>query len=120
MRLLDAIAYLIFITIEIVKGSLQIARDAFTPGVDSTPAIVEFPLRCRTDLEVTALASSITITPGTLVLGTAASDGVAPPILYVHALYGSSKDDILTGLRDMERRLLRITRGRAAERGERA
>ena len=35
------------------------------------PAIVEFPLRCRSDLEISVLASSITITPGTMVLGIA-------------------------------------------------
>ncbi|MDO5533764.1 MAG: Na+/H+ antiporter subunit E [Propionibacteriaceae bacterium] len=117
MRVLHAVSYVAYITREIVKGSWDVVRDTVTSGVDSTPAIVEMPLRCRSDLEVTALASSITITPGTLVLGTAdAAEGTAP-VLFVHSMYGRSRDEILAGLRDMEDRLLRVTRGRV-ERGE--
>lgn len=115
MRLLYALGYVAWIAGQVVKGSFDVARDALTPGVGSTPAIVELPLRCRTDLEVTAMASSITITPGTIVLGTAASAGDTPPVLYVHSLYARSREEIMAGLHDMERRLLRVTRGRRAE-----
>lgn len=112
MRLWYLASYLLFIIREVYVGSWAIARDTLTPGVDSTPAIVELPLRCRSDLEITALTSSITITPGTLVLGTAAAQGSRPPTVFVHSLYGASREEILAGLRDMESRLLRVTRGR--------
>ena len=114
MRVIHLLAYIGYIVIEILKGSWDVVRDTITPGVGSTPSIVEMPLRCRTDLEVTALASSITITPGTLVVGTAyAGEGdEEPPVLFVHSLYGSGREDVLDGLRDMERRLLLVTRGR--------
>lgn len=114
MRVLYALGYLVWIAVEIVKGSFDVARDALTPGVGSTPAIVEYPLRCRTDLEVTVMASSITITPGTIVLGTASARDGEPPVLYVHSLYSRSRADIIAGLDEMETRLLRATRGRRA------
>ena len=111
MRLWHLLSYLLFIVREVLKGSWQIASDALTPGHAATPAIVELPLRCRSDLEVTAMASSITITPGTLVVGTAsAADEDGTPTLFVHSLYGRSRPEILDGLRDMESRLLRVTR----------
>lgn len=111
MRLWHLLSYLLFIGREVLKGSWLIASDALTPGHDATPAIVELPLRCRSDLEVTAMASSITITPGTLVVGTAsAADEGDTPTLFVHSLYGRSRAEILDGLRDMESRLLRVTR----------
>lgn len=112
MRLLHLLSYVAFILAEVVKGSWHVARDALTPGLDSTPAIVELPLRCRSDLEITAMASSITITPGTLVLGTAAAQGDDPPTLFVHSLYEPDRAQLIAGLRDMESRLLRVTRGR--------
>ncbi|MDN5571984.1 MAG: Na+/H+ antiporter subunit E [Propionibacteriaceae bacterium] len=113
MRLWYFVSYVAWIVLEVIKGSIDVARDAVTPGVGSTPAIVKLPLRCRTDLEVTAMASSITITPGTIVLGTASAQGGAPPVLYVHSLYGGTRAEIMAGLHEMEDRLLRVTRGRA-------
>src|SRR5699024_8090352 len=77
------------------------------------PMIVELPLRCATDLEVTLFASSITITPGTLVAAIAAGTSTQPPVLFVHALFEDSEEDALAGLTDMESRLLAMTRGRA-------
>lgn len=116
---LRVVGYAAWIGKEIVVGAVDIAKDALTPGVAMDPAIVELPLRCRTDLEISLMASSITITPGTVVLGVAAADGGTPPTLFVHAIYGSDADGVLEGLRDMEDRLLKMTRGRAPERIDR-
>lgn len=115
MNLRYTCSYVPWILAEVVKGSWNVLRDAVTPGIDSTPMIVELPLRCRSDLEITAMASSVTITPGTLVVGTAsAHDGVGPS-LFVHSLYVDSRPQLLADLREMESRLLRATRGRAAD-----
>jgi multicomponent Na+:H+ antiporter subunit E len=114
IRLWYAVLYLGYIVVEITRGAANVARDAFTPGLGSRPQIVELPLRCRTDMEITLLASSITITPGTMTVGIApaAPDGSSPPCLYVHGMYADDRQDLLDSLRDMERRLLRMTRGR--------
>lgn len=107
-----ALRYVGFITRELAAGALKVARGAFTPGIQATPAIVEVPLRCRTDLEVTLMTSSITITPGTLVVGVAAGTADQPVTIFVHDMFSGGRADTLAGLTDMEDRLLRMTRGR--------
>lgn len=111
---LRALVYAGWIGVEIVKGALDIARDVATPGTAMSPAIVQLPLRCITDLEISLMASSITITPGTVTLGVAAAQGEDPPTLFVHAIYGQDPDELRADLRDMEQHLLTMTRGKAA------
>jgi len=73
---------------------------------------------CRTDLEVTVLSSLITLTPGTLTLGTrregavgdAAGDPDARRLLYVHGLYADDADGLRADIHDMERRMLHALR----------
>ena len=108
--------YSLWLTGEIVKGALDVARDAVLPGVAMDPAILELPLRCSTDLEISVMASSITITPGTITVGIAGAAGDTPPTLYVHAIYAAAPEEVRAGLRDMEDHVLRMTRGRAWER----
>jgi multicomponent Na+:H+ antiporter subunit E len=103
--------YGLYITKEVLTGSFDVARDILTPRKGATPMIVEFPMACTTDAEITLMASSITITPGTLTLGITPANGSAPATLFVHSMYNRTREDVLTGLRDMERRLLRATRG---------
>lgn len=103
--------YVLYITKELWVGAFRVAGTAFRPGTHSSPAIVEFPLRCRTDLEVMLLTSSITITPGTLVLGVAAALDGTPPTIFVHDMFSTGRTSVVAGLRDMEDRLLLMTRG---------
>ncbi|WP_333937918.1 Na+/H+ antiporter subunit E [Brevibacterium sp. BDJS002] len=113
MRFVHGITYLAYIGWAIVTGSATIVTRLFRPGQYAQPMIVEVPLRCVTDLEVTMFASSITITPGTLVTAIAAGTSTQPPVLFVHALFEASEESALEGLYDMESRLLAMTRGRA-------
>ena len=73
--------------------------------------IVQLPLRCVTDFEITSMAQSITITPGTLVVATASGTSKTPPTLFVHSLFADSEQEVLDGLYDMEDRLLKALRG---------
>jgi multicomponent Na+:H+ antiporter subunit E len=109
MRLWYAVRYALWLIGEILKGTFMIARDVLTPGRRSTPQILEYPLRCETDLEITLMASSITITPGTLTLGIASAGAEGRPTLFVHAMYA---DELASELGEMQRRLLLATRGR--------
>lgn len=104
--------YAVWLFTEILSGTTDVARDTLTPGRSSRPQILEFPLRCETDVEITVMASSITITPGTLTLGIAPAGSDRPATLFVHALYA---DDLAAELREMETRLLRATRGKGAD-----
>lgn len=105
------IAYLVWLVGQVISGSLTVARRAMSPGRFAEPSIVAFPLRCETDLEVTWMASSITITPGTLVVGTAHGSDVEPVTVFVHSVFDQDRESVHEGLRDMEDRLLRMTRG---------
>lgn len=113
MRIFHGISYLGYIGWAIVTGSVTIVTRVLRPGQYAQPMIVEIPLRCVTDLEVTLFASSITITPGTLVTAIAAGTSTQPPVLFVHALFEDSEEAAMEGLYDMESRLLAMTRGRA-------
>lgn len=112
MRAWYTLSYVLWILGEIVKGSFAVARGVFSPSTRSSPAIVEYPLRATTDVEIIAMASSITITPGTLVVGTAHGTVDEGPSLFVHVLFAGSREEIVEELREMEDRLLRATRGR--------
>lgn len=114
MRLIHGFSYVFYILWAIITGSFTIVSRLFLiNGTYARPMIVELPLRCATDLEVTVFASSITITPGTLVTAIAAGTSTTPPVLFVHALFEDSEESALAGLIDMETRLLAMTRGRA-------
>lgn len=111
---LGSLAYVLFLVKEVFVGAARVVGYALAPSGFPAPAIVELPLKGRTDLEIALMASSITITPGTLVVGTASARYGAPPTLYVQCVLGDSREDAVAGLHDMERRLLRATRGRRA------
>lgn len=112
MRLIHGISYVGFIVWAIITGSATVVARLFHSDY-AQPMIVELPMRCATDLEVTLFASSITITPGTLVTAIAAGTSTTPPVIFVHALFEESEESALGGLIDMESRLLSMTRGRA-------
>lgn len=110
---LRLIGYFLWIGKEIVSGTVDVLVGLFSPSGYSGPMIVQLPLRCTTDLEITMFASSITITPGTLVAAIAASDGADdPPTLFVHVLFSESEAEAMDGLYDMETRLLTAMRGK--------
>ncbi|CAN5448403.1 hypothetical protein BH23ACT6_BH23ACT6_03740 [soil metagenome] len=112
---LSGIRYAGFIAWEVVAGTVTVGLDAFTPGKNATPMIVEYPLRCATDVEITFMASSITITPGTITIGVAPALEHAPATLFVHSMYSSSREELLDELHVMESKLLMATRGRDGE-----
>lgn len=111
MRAWYTFTYVLWIIGEIVKGSFAVAAGVYSPRTRSSPAIVEYPLRATTDLEIIAMASSITITPGTLVVGTAHGTLEEGPSLFVHVLFADSREQVVEDLREMEQRLLRASRG---------
>lgn len=96
---------------EVIAGSFQVARKAVAAGPFATPSIIRYDLRCERDLEVTWMASSITITPGTLVVGTAHGTDTEPVTLFVHCVFDQDREEVVAGLREMEDRLLRMLRG---------
>lgn len=114
MRVWFALGYLVFLVREVTAGSLRVAGNVMVRR--TRPSIVQYRLRCRTDLEVAAFTSSITVTPGTLVVGLAGARDGESATIFVHSLFTTDRAGVVAGLTDMEDRLLRVTRGRAADR----
>ena len=101
-RLLGFIAYYLW---EMVKSNAVIAYDVLTPTHHMKPGVIAVPLSAKTDLEITALANLITMTPGTLSLD------VTPDrrTLYVHAMYITDADALRRDIKDnLERRVLAL------------
>lgn len=111
IRIWYAFTYVIWIGFEVCKQSVRLGWDFMTPGLEVSPSIVEFPLHASTKLEIAAIESSITITPGTLTLGIYEPPDGSTKSLFVHFLYAHTHEAAIDELEGMERRLLRATRG---------
>jgi multicomponent Na+:H+ antiporter subunit E len=71
----------------VIKANLDVVYRALHPQMPIKPGIVKVKTALRTDSGITALANSITLTPGTLTVDLT-DDGV----LYVHWINVKSKD----------------------------
>lgn len=102
----------------LVTSSEAVLKDLVTPGDQARSGIARIRSNCRTDAEVTLLSALITLTPGTLALGTRRAgargeepgDPGATRLLYVHGLYADDADALRGEIHDMERRLLHAMR----------
>lgn len=107
------LGYAPWLTWQLVLATIRLARDVGTPGSTQRPRIVKLSMAGMTDLEVAMLTSSITITPGTLVLAIAPDDELGPRAAYVHGLFGEDEDALVAELEEMRRRVVRAVRGRS-------
>jgi multicomponent Na+:H+ antiporter subunit E len=91
VRALPGLAwYVPWLLVEIVKANLAVTRVVLDPRLPVDPVVVRVRPRLTTDLGVTALANSITLTPGTITLDVDDGD------LIVHALTPVSAEEIET------------------------
>lgn len=73
---------------ELVRANLNVARLVFSPKIDIQPGIVEIKTRLKTPLGRLALANSITLTPGTLVVD------IRGDSLFVHWINVTAQDPV--------------------------
>ncbi len=106
-KLRRVIGFIVFFGWEVIKANLRVAYEVMTPGHHMKPAILAIPLDVKTDLEITAFANLITLTPGTLSLEVSEDRQT----LFIHAMYVDDvtlfKGELKKGL---ERRLLKVLR----------
>ncbi len=69
-------------------ANFQVAWEVLTPKMHQTPRIIRYPVGDLSDAHRTALASAITLTPGTLVIDVSPGDSW----LYVHCMYAKDRD----------------------------
>lgn len=96
---------------QLTVSVVRLAADVCTPGSTQRPRIVKLPLGDLTDLEVSLLTSSITITPGTLVLGVSTQDGPESRAAFVQSLFGEDEAAVHADLEGMRAKVLAATRG---------
>jgi multicomponent Na+:H+ antiporter subunit E len=88
-----------WLSVEIVKSSIDVARRVLSPSMPISPTVFEVRASQRTDMGRVVFANSITLTPGTVTMDV---DG---DLLRVHALSRESVDYLLEG--EMDRRVTR-------------
>jgi len=117
-RILHAVGFVLYLLWEILASNINLAVLSLRPGDPTSyldSCIVGIPLTVSSDLEITLLASVITLTPGTLSMDLGKNEK-GERVLYVHNLQvgkgkeGEFRDGIKNGF---ERRILQITRGKA-------
>lgn len=83
-RIFAAIEFLIFYLKEVFVSNMKVAHDVLTPTLHMNPALVHVPLeQPLSDVQLTALANLITMTPGTLSVDVAEDR----KSLFIHAMY---------------------------------
>jgi multicomponent Na+:H+ antiporter subunit E len=94
---------------DLVRANLEVSFDVLTRQSRLRPGIIAVPLDVKTDAEITALASLLTLTPGTTALDVSPDRST----MYVHFMYldedgpEAARRKIKEGL---ERHLLEVTR----------
>jgi len=81
-RPLAALAYVALVLGDIVVANLRVARLVLSPVARLRPRLVEVPLAVRDPVVASALAATVTLTPGTVSVDLDLERGV----LLVHAL----------------------------------
>ena len=107
-RLVRLVVYVPYLLKEIAVANLQIAYVVLHPDLPIDPKIVQLRAAVWDDAAVTALANSITLTPGTLTVS------VSERSFDIHSLTAGSRTDLFDG--GLERAVRFVFYGRAAAR----
>ncbi len=99
-RVLGLARYLPWLTLEIVKSSLTVARLILHPKMPISPGLVRVRATQKTDLGRSIFANSITLTPGTITLD------IRGEHVLVHALTELGAEDLEGG--EMDARCTRM------------
>lgn len=95
-RIPKQIKYFSILIIEIIKANILVAKIVLSPKINIKPGIIAVPLRTRTNGGITAIANTITLTPGTLTIDVSDDRSV----LYVHSIDASDPEAVCKSIRD--------------------
>ncbi len=105
-----AAAYVVFLIWSIIKSSIQVAAIILSPHGRLRQGIVAIPVDTQNDFELAALATSITLTPGTLSIDVG-ENAEGQRVLYVHNLVVDDPETMRREIKeDFEKRILRFSR----------
>ena len=108
-RIYYFIRYLFVFAKALTMANIDVAKKALAPTIDFHPGFLAVPMKASTDFEITSLANSITLTPGTI------SVHVAPDrrTIVIHAIdVGADPEAVRKDVREtLEANILKWTRG---------
>jgi multicomponent Na+:H+ antiporter subunit E len=93
-----ALLYLLTFLFEVLTANIDVARRVLSPRLPIEPDVLVIPLRVETDLAITTIANSITLTPGTLTMDYDESRNA----LFVHAIDASDREAVVEPIRTWE------------------
>ena len=105
-RPLRVVEYAAVVLYDVVVANLQVAAIILGPLSRLRPAFVRVPLELRTDFAVTVLASTVTLTPGTVSVEVE-DDATGRRWLVVHALRCLDADEMVRTIKERYERRLR-------------
>ncbi|WP_408958463.1 Na+/H+ antiporter subunit E [Natrinema sp. 74] len=83
---------------ELLRANIDVAYRVLSPGMPIEPEVILVPLRVESDVAITVIANSITITPGTVTLDYDSETNA----LYVHGVNGRDPEAIAEPIRTWE------------------
>lgn len=89
---LIGIRYLLMVVGDIIKANFEVAVLVIGPSKKLDPAFIPVPLNIRHEFPITILASTVSLTPGTV----SAEISEDKRWLYVHVLHLTDKDALIT------------------------
>ncbi|WP_435195513.1 Na+/H+ antiporter subunit E [Natronomonas sp. EA1] len=99
-----AVRYVLVFLRELITANVDVAYRVLAPSMPIEPDIIAVPLRVESDLAITTIANSITLTPGTLTM----DHDPETNTLFVHAIDGRDPDAVVAPIRTWEDYALRI------------
>jgi len=98
-RLTKFVSYFLKI---LIQSNLVVAKQVMTPGLEIAPRIIKYSVEGMTPAQITFLASTITLTPGTLSADISDCHG----FLYIHAMFAQDRDQAVADLDELKKRVL--------------
>ena len=94
----SALAYLVVFFKELLVANIDVVYRVLSPSLPIEPDVVAIPLRVESDVAITTIANSITLTPGTLTMDYDEETNT----LYVHGINGRNRDALVAPIRTWE------------------
>lgn len=108
MRKVWSIIKLVFLFLEeLVVSSYVVLKQICSPKLNIKPGIFTYETKLSGDIEITALALLLTLTPGSVVM----EIGEEGQLFYIHAMdIEKSKVDVLRSMARFEKAIMEVTR----------
>lgn len=108
MKKLWAICKLMLLFLkELISSSIVLFKQICSPKLNVTPGIFTYETKLTGDIEITALALLLTLTPGSVVMEIS-EEG---QLFYIHAMdLEQSKADVIRSMNSFEQAIMEVTR----------